>query len=63
MDEVTYNFKIEMSKEEAEYFEDRVYSVSIYYTGPGKIVYSFREIELSDELDHGFCEWMREKSD
>lgn len=63
MDEVTYNFKIEMSKEEAEYFEDRVHSVSIYYTGPGKIAYCFREIKPSDEIDSKAFEWISEKSD
>ena len=61
MDKVVYNFKVEMSKEEAKYFEDGEYSVSIYSNGLGKIAYCFREIKLSDELDHEICEWMREK--
>ena len=61
MDKIGYNFKIEMSKEEAEYFEDRVHSISIYYTGQGKIVYCFREIKPSDEIDREAFEWMRKK--
>ena len=63
MDKITYNFKIKMSKEDAKYFEDGKHSVSIYSDGPGKIVYCFREIKLSDELDSEVCGWMHEKSD
>ena len=63
MNKVTYHFNIEMSKEDDEYFKDRVHSVNIYHNGPGKIAYCFREIKPSDEIDHEMLEWMREKSD
>jgi hypothetical protein len=62
MDKITYNFKIEMSKEDAEYFEDLVHSVSIYYAGRGKTKYCFREIKQYDEIDRKILEWIREKS-
>ncbi len=62
MDKITYNFKIEMSKEDAEYFEDFVHSVSIYYAGRDKIKYCFREIKQSDKIDREMLELMREKS-
>lgn len=63
MDKIGYNFKVEMSKEDAKYFEDGEYSVSIYSNGPGKIAYCFREIKPSDEIDRKAFEWMSEKSD
>lgn len=62
MDIVTFNFQIKMSKEDAKYFEDGVCSVSIYSNGPGKTVYCFREIKMSDEVDRDVCELMRQKS-
>ncbi len=63
MDKITYHFNIEMSKEDVKYFEDGEHSVSIYSSGQGKIVYCFREIKLSDELDREVFEYIREKSD
>lgn len=61
MNKVTYEFQIKMSKEDAQYFEDGVHSLSIYSNGPGKIVYCFREIKQSDEVDRVVCECIREK--
>ena len=64
MDKITYNFKVEMGKEDAKYFEYGEHSISIYSSGPGKkLVCCFREIKPSDEIDRKVLEWMREKSD